>query len=67
MSIDALLKSLIDQVSEVSRKMDWLVSEKSLNENPSYVMAINEAKKGNLKPLQLYSKRRHEENSKCNM
>lgn len=64
MSIDVLLKNLIDQVSELSRKMDRLVSEKSINEDSSYAMALNEAKKGNYKPLQLYSKRRMEENLK---
>lgn len=66
MSIDALLKNLINQVSELSIKMDKLVSEKSINEDSSYVMALNEAKKGNYKPLQAYSKRHLEDSLKRN-
>lgn len=60
MSTDSLLKELIIQVSTLNRKVEFLTSEKSLNEDPDYVKAISEAKKGNHKALRVYAKKRHE-------
>lgn len=60
MSTDSLLKELIIQVSTLNRKVEFLTSEKSLNEDPDYVKAMSEAKKGNHNALRVYSKKRHE-------
>ncbi len=64
MNIEAILESLAKQVSEVSHKMDMLISEKAINENSSIVMALNEAKKGNYKALQIAAKQRYEQKPK---
>ncbi len=58
MSAESLLKELISKVSALDQKLSFLCSEKSLNEDPDYVKAMSEAKKGNVKPLQEYGKRR---------
>ncbi len=58
MSTDSLLKELITEVSTMCKKLDFLLSEKSHNEDPGYVSAMAEAKKGNGKVLREYTKRR---------
>lgn len=58
MSVESEIKALKEEVSGLSQKLDFLVSEKSLNEDPDYVRAMSEAKKGNTKALREYTKRR---------
>lgn len=58
MSVESEIKALREELSGFSRKLDFLVSEKSLNEDPGYVKAMSEAKKGNGKALLEYTKRR---------
>lgn len=61
MSTDSLLKELIIEVSTMRKRLDFLVSEKSLNENIDYVKAMSEAKKGNYKALRQYSRNRFDQ------
>lgn len=58
MSTESLLQDISLQLTDLNRKMDALYSEKSLNEDPGYVKAMSEAKKGNGKALLEYTKRR---------
>jgi hypothetical protein len=58
MSLETKIDALSEQLSNLSLKVDFLVSEKSLNEDPDYVRAMAEAKKGNTKALREYTKRR---------
>ncbi len=58
MSTDSLLKELITEISTMRKKLDFLVSEKTHNEDVNYVKAMSEAKKGNGKVLREYTKRR---------
>lgn len=64
MSIDAILEKLVNEVAELRQEIHRFRSEKDINEDPTYAVALNEAKKGNYKPLQLYAKRRFEGNSR---
>lgn len=58
MSTESLLQDISLQLTELHRKVDVLFTEKSLNEDPGYVKAMSEAKKGNGKALLEYTKRR---------
>lgn len=58
MSAESLLKELISKISALDQKVSFLCSEKSLNEDPDYVKAMSEAKKGNTGALREYTKRR---------
>lgn len=60
MSTESLLKDICLQLTALHRKMDALNTEKSLNEDPDFINAMSEAKKGNHKPLRVYAKKRHE-------
>lgn len=60
MSVESEIKALKEEISGLSRKLDFFLSEKSLNEDPDYIKAISEARKGNGKALLLYSKKRFE-------
>lgn len=59
MSTESLLQDIFLQLTELHRKVDVLFTEKSLNEDPGYVKAMSEAKKGNGKALLEYTKRRY--------
>ena len=60
MSVEFEIKALREELSGLSRKLDFLVSEKSLNEDPDFITAMSEAKKGNHKALRVYAKKRYE-------
>lgn len=60
MSTESLLKDIIIQLRDIHRKVDALNTEKSFNEDPEFITAMSEAKKGNHKALRVYAKKRHE-------
>lgn len=60
MSLETKIDFLSSQVSDLNRKLNLLLTEKSLNEDTEYLTAISEAKKGNYKALQLYARKRFE-------
>lgn len=60
MSTESLLKDICLQLTALNRKVDALNTEKSLNEDPDFITAMSEAKKGNHKALRVYAKKRHE-------
>lgn len=60
MSVESLLKDIFSQLTDLNRKIDTLNTEKSFNEDPDFITAMSEAKKGNHKALRVYAKKRHE-------
>lgn len=60
MSTESLLKDICLQLIVLNRKIDALNTEKTLNEDPDFITAMSEAKKGNHKALRVYAKKRHE-------